>query len=99
MTTTPVAQDVPKRGRSMALWAGVIGAPMVWAVQLQVIYALGQWACGSERYVVLHVLSAVFLVLALVGAVLGWRDYRAAGEGSPDETDGGPVARTRFLGA
>src|SRR4051794_25871189 len=96
---TAAAADVPARGRSLSLWAGVLGAPAAWGLQLQVGYALVPWVCRTHHYWVLHVVTLAFALLAAAGGYLSWRDYQAAGRGSPDETDGGPTARTRFLGA
>jgi uncharacterized membrane protein YidH (DUF202 family) len=98
-TQSQAAPDVAQHGRSAALWAGVLGAPAVWAVQLQTGYSLTEWVCHSERYFVLHLVTLVFVLLAAGGGALSWMDWKKAGRGSPDETDGGPVARTRFLGA
>src|ERR1700712_4012573 len=89
---------VPAPERSVALWAGVLGGPAIWAIQLQVGYALSPIACGS-RTIIEHGLTLVCVFLALGGAFLSFRDWRAAGLSSPDETDGGALARTRFLGA
>ncbi len=88
-----------KQECSVVLWAGVIGAPLVWAVQFQANYALVPKVCGSRSHVVLHVVAGIGALLALAAAVLSWRDFVAAGRGSPDATDGGPIARARFLGA
>jgi hypothetical protein len=86
------------RGRGVALWAGVIGAPLVWATQVELIYAFSPWACTGARHLLIHVVTAIAIVLALVGAYLSRRDWKAAG-GSPEETDGGVIPRIRFLGA
>ena len=97
--TTESTLNAIKPGRSVALWAGVIGAPAAWAIQLEIGYALAPWTCKSQNYFVLHIVTAIFVLLALIGAALSYRDWKLAGRGSPEETDGGPTARTRFQGA
>src|SRR5688572_29373122 len=87
------------RGGGVSLWAGVIGAPLVWAADLQVRYALVPWACRTGHHGVLHALSLLFLAAAGVAVLLCWRDWRASGAVVPASTDGGLVARTRFLAA
>ena len=87
-----------QRGRSVALWAGVIGAPVVWGIGFETAYALSPYACGNGIHLSLHFISAVTFVMALIAAYLSWRDWHAAG-GSPEETDGGTIPRIRFLGA
>ena len=39
------------RGRSVALGRASIGAPVVWATQMEFIYALSPWACSGARLV------------------------------------------------
>jgi hypothetical protein len=85
-------------GRSIALWAGVIGAPAAWGVQLVIGYAFSQRACNGNGHGTMHAITAAFAILAMTGAFLSWRDWKKAGGGSPDNADGGPVARDRFLG-
>lgn len=96
--TEQEAKDKSMRGRSVALWAGVIGAPLVWGIQLEVGYALPQWVCKHGGVTTFHTITVICAALALVAGVLSWRDWRRAGGGSPEKTDGGPVARDRFLG-
>jgi hypothetical protein len=51
-----------------------------------------------QGHYVLHLVSLLALVLALIGGLLSWRQWRRTG-GSPEETEGGPLGRPRFLGA
>jgi hypothetical protein len=98
MTEAVVINENPSHGRCAGLWAGVIGSAVIWAIQLQTIYAISPWLCRHGHYSVSHLLTLLFLVGTAVCAVLSWRDYKAVGGGDADETDGGPVPRTRFLG-
>jgi hypothetical protein len=81
-----------------SLWAGVLGAPAAWAVQMELYYLLVPWACRTGHRWPLFVVPIVFVVLAALGGLLSWRDWERSGRGSPDTSDGGPVARTWFLG-
>ena len=96
---TAAVADVPAHGRSLSLWAGVLGAPAAWGMQLQAGFSLVPWVCKTHHYWVLHAITLAAVLLAAAGGYVSWRDWQAAGRGSPDETDGGPTARTRFLGA
>jgi len=82
----------------IALWAAVLGAPLIWAIQFETGYALVPKVCTFQGHYVLHIVSLLGLVLALIGGFLSWRQWRRIG-GSPDETEGGPIGRRRFLGA
>ena len=46
MTQREASIDARRHGRSVALWAGVLGAPAVWGVQLQAGYMLVPWTCS-----------------------------------------------------
>ena len=88
----------PKPHRSLALWAGVLGAPAVWAIQLEVGYALAPRICTTRDAIILHGLTLFALLLAGIGGLISWREWKRAGRGSPEQIDGGPIARSRFLG-
>src|SRR4051794_13400594 len=102
--TTANSSDILDRSEaggpksSVALWAGVVGIPLIWLVQLQTSYALVIWVGPTQKYWVMHLVSVLFLVLTGVGGVLSWREWREAGGGSPDTTEGGIAARNRLMG-
>lgn len=54
------------------LWACVLVGPLAWTVQLAVFYPLVDWACRNESTWFFHVLTAMLVLLALVGTVLSW---------------------------
>ena len=90
----------PRIGRSPALWAGVVGAPAVWAVQMTTGYTLAPLGCGSNTvHLILHGVTILCALLALFGGYLSWREYHGAGGGSHEDTAGGIVDRARVIGA
>ena len=95
---TASAADVPRTGRSVALWAGVLGAPAAWGLQLQLTYMLVPWACKHDKPIVLHLVTLVFLLLTLAGGFLSWRDWKTSRRRRPRLHPGRPPGRTRFLG-
>jgi TRAP-type C4-dicarboxylate transport system permease small subunit len=97
--TTSISAVSSTPGSGLALWTGVLGAPVVWAVQLDAGYALVPALCPSGNRTPLHLLSAVCIVLVLILCVLSYRTWRDSGGGSPDVPDGGWQARRRFVGA
>jgi hypothetical protein len=81
---------------------GVIGGPAAWALGHVVGYAWTQKVCGSgdaTGRAVMVAITVTFAALALVAAFISWRAWRRNGGDSPEQTDGGPVARERFCGA
>ena len=100
MSSIRFSEELRPGGACIALWAAVLGAPAVWAIQMQGGYALVPEVCKKNGgYIFLHLITIVAALLALLGAFLSWRQWRATGRESPDNTDGGPVARRRFIGA
>lgn len=71
------------------LWVGILGAPAVWGILLQAIYALSPVACAHHRLWILHALDIAGLILAAIAALICLRYWRRQ---STDEQD-----RTRFL--
>src|SRR3954466_14495815 len=89
------SQDPPKDPPSVSLWAGVIGAPCLWAIQFEIHYALVPWICGHTHQYLLYLVPAVFFALCLFGGVLCWRELRA--EPTTYDDDANPASRNRFL--
>jgi len=81
----------PLPADSLPLWVGVLGAPAVWAAQLEVIYSLAPWACAANRLPVLYVLEFVFLATTVICGLLCIRYFHRGGLHA-EEND-----RTRFL--
>jgi hypothetical protein len=93
-----MSEVLPREGSSKGFWVGVVGSGAIWALQLQTLYSLTPMLCRHDMNVLPHVLTAIFLSGAAVCGLLSWHDYRHVGAGDSDETGGGPIARTRFLG-
>jgi hypothetical protein len=77
----------------------MIAAPAAWGVQLQLCYALVPHICLAGSSVSFYLVTGACALVALACGVISYREWRSAGRGSPDATDGGTVARSRFLGA
>lgn len=81
-----------------ALPAAVLGAPVIWSLQMIANYALAPWSCPN-RQIVLHLITLAGLLLVIVGALMSWRQWKGAGGGSPEEDVSGVAGRHQFLGA
>ena len=79
-------------------WVGVLAAPVALAAQLQINYMMATWACVNGNAWAMHLVSALAVAVAGAGILLSRRNWRAAGEEWPS-TEGGSIARSRFLGA
>lgn len=82
--------------QNFALWIAVLGPATIWFIQLQTTYALVPWVCSSGKLWALHFASVLFVVLASVPGLIGWREWNAsARRKSERESAGG--GRRRFM--
>ena len=77
----------------MALWAGLAAGPLAWAALLQINYALSYVACEQRQTWMLHVATAVSLVLVGAGAFTAWSAAPSLG----GATSTGGEGRARFM--
>ncbi len=100
MTTADVRPESDSHERSpvseIALWTSVLLGPLMFLLNLEVNYAVVDWACNTGNGWVLHVAHATSLVIIASGVLLGVVLWRRTGGGWPD-TSGGPVPRSRLL--
>src|SRR4051794_34436896 len=82
----------------VALWLGLLGGPVAWGAQLQVVYALAPWACEGGPPATLHLLTAACLCGSLGGGWVAWNNWKSAG-GWPSATDAPPLGRARLMAA
>jgi hypothetical protein len=80
---------------SMALWFGLLGGPAAGLANVMVGYPAVGSACTGNSTVVLHLLTAVFLVMAMVAGLVSWRLRLRAGK--RPSAAGGPLPRSRFM--
>src|SRR5258705_13555314 len=56
----------------LVIWLSVLVPPIVWAVQMEINYALLRGACASDRNVAMHLTTLVALAITMIAAVLAW---------------------------
>lgn len=80
-------------------WVGLLLAPAVFAVHLQLGYLLVIAACRQPRHAPwVHVAAIAAVLVAALGVLAAWLAWQRAGAEGPGD-EGGPVARTRLLAA
>ena len=83
---------------SIPVWAGFIGAPLLWLAHLQLTYMLVPWVCTTHRHWPWHLLTLVFLGIGVWFIFLCWREWRRVGGGVPSSSEQpADSARTRFV--
>ena len=87
--------DVTARQTSVAHWASIVIAPLVYLANLSIAYALVPLACDTQRSLPLHLANGITLVLMVVALALAWqvrRDHTRPRSVAEDDVD-----RNRFL--
>ena len=95
---TGAERITPDERAPRAQWVGFFLAPAVFFAHLQIAYVQVPWACARHGDVWIHVVDVLAVLLALVGTIVAWRVWLAAGREMPGE-GGGSLPRTRFVGA
>jgi len=82
--------------RAGAQWAANLLGPIAVLLGQELGYAFVDRACGSKNMTPVHLAFAGTILLALLGGVIAWREWRRWG--SAHSSDGGDlVARSRFM--
>lgn len=70
-----------------ALWRSLLGAPVLWLVQFQTNYTLVPWTCKHGKFFLIHIVSAVFLVMAIFLGASAFRKMKSQQIASSGEMD------------
>lgn len=79
-----------------ALWAANLLGPLAVLACLEVSYMFADRACPTGDMLPVHLTALVGVLVASLGAAIGWREWRLWGAGHAGD-DGGPEGRSRFL--
>jgi hypothetical protein len=94
--TTEAKKDFDEKRGQLALWLGFLLPPTAWALQLQIVYLLSEYGCGTGNFLPNHIASAIALVLSAFGGLFSWHNWMKAG-GEWKSEEAGTIARSRFL--
>lgn len=96
----PDAAHFDGRGGKLALWTGVLGGPVAWAIQFQIGYTLCRFSCTREHLAAVHhALTLATLIAAVACTLLALREWRRSGPPGSHGDEGGALGRSRFLAA
>jgi hypothetical protein len=87
--------DVTSRQASLAHWASIVIAPLVYLGNLSIAYALVPVACDTQRTLPLHRANGITLGLVLAAVALAWHVRRASSR--PQTARDDAPDRNRFL--
>jgi hypothetical protein len=88
-------EELDRTGISVGLWFAVLGGPAAGLADVLVNYPAVDRACVGNSSVLLHVLTILFLLIAIVAGVMSWRFRERIGVWP--STAAGPVVRGSFM--
>jgi uncharacterized membrane protein HdeD (DUF308 family) len=80
-------EDFSRLRTSLALWFGVLGGPLAGFLNVLVNYPAVDRACVTDNSLILHVLTLLFLAIAVAAGFTAWRlrdrvgDWPSSGRG------------------
>jgi hypothetical protein len=82
--------------RAVAQLTGVLLPALAFLLNLEIEYVVVPWSCANDANMAVRLVPIALLIVALVGGLVAWREWTAAGRGWPAD-DHGVIARARFL--
>src|SRR5256885_10064214 len=58
--------------RDLALWVGILGPPVLWLTQFEIIYSLVLPVCVTHSRIVLLLISLAFVAAIVACGPIGW---------------------------
>jgi hypothetical protein len=96
MTARPnTSEKVVRPSTSLALWFALVGGPAAGLANVIIGYAAVDRACVDDSSTVLHIVTLLFLLIALLAGVTAWRLRQLIGD--RESTAGGLLARSHFM--
>jgi hypothetical protein len=69
--------------RDLALWLGILGPPVLWLTQFEIIYSLVLPVCVAHSRIVLLVVSIAFGAAIIGCGLLGWNGRAPVADSPP----------------
>lgn len=77
MMREEITRDIEIRPSSVALWFGALGGPIAWLIDLQIRYAVIQYACNNHAPWLMWVVTLAALALAVIAALVAFSHRRS----------------------
>ena len=87
--------EVARTRTSLALWFAVLGGPAAALANEWISYPAVGRACVDNSSLILHVLTVLFLVVAILAGLTAWRLLERVGDWPT--TAGGVLPRSHFM--
>jgi hypothetical protein len=79
-------------------WTGFLLPPLAWSVGMEAVYLFSDYGCANNDFIPNHVVSAIVLVISLIGWAIAWHNWRKSGSTWPNGSSGA-IPRSRFMSA
>jgi hypothetical protein len=87
--------EAERDSTSLALWFALLGGPLAGFLNVIVTYPTVDRACVNDSSAVLHILTLLFLLMAVAAGVTAWRLRDRIG--MRPSTGPGPLPRSYFM--
>ena len=94
----PTEKELEQPYSELMLWTGFLLPPLAWSIGLEVLYLFSDYGCETTNFIPNHIVSAVALILSLLGGFIAWRCWQTSGAEWPGEGNG-PIPRSQFMSA
>jgi hypothetical protein len=89
------SERVVRPRTSLGLWFALLGGPAAGLANVIIGYAAVDRACVNDSSVVLHVVTLLALIVAVLAGLTAWRLREEIGD--RESTAGGLLARSHFM--
>ena len=80
------------------LWLGLLTAPLVFLLHLEINYALVTQLCQSEHKVAMYLVTLAAVLVSAAGGLVAWRNWQEVGRKLPGE-GGSIIEPSRLMSA
>ena len=98
MTGKTVEKDLNQPVGQLLLWTGFLLPPVAWSVCMEAMYLFSDYGCANNDFIFNHIVTAVFLLLSLMGWAVAWSNWQNSGALWPNGSSGA-LPRSRFMSA
>ena len=80
------------------LWLGLLTAPLIFLLHLEVNYALATQLCQSAHKIATHLVTLAAVLVSAAGGFIAWRNWQEGGRKLPGE-GAGIIEPSRLMAA
>src|SRR5215212_11251505 len=84
--TEATQHDIPRHVKPWALWLPLVIPPAVWAIQMEINYALVPSRCTGGTRLPIYSMVLISLLLAAISAALGYSNWQKLPANLPEDS-------------